>query len=58
MFKLARYIRGRALTFTIIGILCIVIAAFFDAMQPTFLNNAINSITHVTPPPVIKSDPI
>jgi hypothetical protein len=24
--------------------MCVVIAAFFDAMQPTFLNNAIQSI--------------
>ncbi|MDR0739868.1 MAG: ABC transporter ATP-binding protein/permease [Mycoplasmataceae bacterium] len=45
MFKLARYIKGKALVLTIIGIACIVGAAYFDATQPTFLNDAITSLS-------------
>jgi uncharacterized membrane protein YGL010W len=45
MFKLARFIKGRALLFTIIGICCVVGAAYFDATQPTFLNDAITSLS-------------
>jgi hypothetical protein len=44
MFKLMRFIRGKALVFVIIAICCVVAAAYFDAEQPTFLNNAISSI--------------
>jgi hypothetical protein len=45
MFKLARYIKGKALILTIIGICCVVGAAYFDATQPTFLNDAITSLS-------------
>jgi hypothetical protein len=45
MFKLCRFIRGKALIYTIIAICCIVAAAYFDAEQPTFLNDAISSLS-------------
>jgi hypothetical protein len=47
MFKLARFIKGKALLFTIIGIICVMAAAYFDASQPTFLNDAISSTSPV-----------
>jgi hypothetical protein len=46
MFKLAKFIRGKALIFTIIGVICVMGAAYFDASQPTFLNDAITSLSN------------
>jgi hypothetical protein len=45
MFKIAKFIKGKALVLSIIAIVCIAAAAYFDAEQPTFLNDAISSIS-------------
>jgi hypothetical protein len=46
MFKLARFIKGKALLLTIIGVCCVLASAYFDATQPTFLNDAITSLSN------------
>lgn len=45
MFKIAKSIKNKALILSIIAIVCIAAAAYFDAEQPTFLNDAINSVS-------------
>jgi hypothetical protein len=49
MFRIAKFIKSRALILSIIAIVCIAAAAYFDAEQPTFLNDAISSIAHFDP---------
>ena len=48
MFKILKFIKGRAFVLSVIAIVAIAAAAYFDAEQPTFLNDAINSVSTQT----------
>lgn len=50
MFRLLRFIKGRTLFFTIACIIAIAAAAYFDAEQPTFLNDTINAFASPSGP--------
>jgi hypothetical protein len=45
MFKILKFVKHKALVLSIIAVIAIAAAAYFDAEQPTFLNDAINSVS-------------
>jgi hypothetical protein len=48
MFRIARFVKGKALILAIIAVICVAVAAYLDAEQPTFLNDAITSVSTTT----------
>jgi hypothetical protein len=44
VFRLLRFVKGRTLLYTILCIITVAAAAFFDAEQPKFVDHAIKAL--------------